>query len=89
MAYIINSDKQLAALLKQILTNTDYPKYSVLNDSAAWLCVSFTAATPAALQVLVQNYFAVTLSGTLVNLSYTENATSTQHTAYITINPVI
>jgi len=89
MAYIINSEAEAVGLLKEILTNTDYPKYSVLNDQGTWLCVSFTAATPAALQVLVQNYFAVTQSGTLVNLSYSENGTGTQHTAYITMNPTI
>lgn len=89
MAYIINSEAALLGVLKEIRTNTENIKYSVLNDNGSWLCVSFTAATPAALQILVENYFAVTQSGTLVNISYTENAASTQHTAYITMNPII
>jgi hypothetical protein len=89
MPYIINSDKVITGLLKNILTNTVNIRDSVANDQAAWLCVSFTAANPAALQILVQNYFAVTQTGVLVNLSYTENGTGTQHTAYITINPTI
>ncbi len=87
MPYIINSDAELLSVLKNIRTTVEYPKLSVLNDQANWLCVSFSAANPTALQALVQNYFAVTQTGTLVNLSYTENGTGTQHTAYITINP--
>jgi hypothetical protein len=88
MAYIINSEAEVVGLLKLILPNTEYPKYAVLNDSGAWLCVSLTAATPTALQILVESYF-VNNPCTLVNISYSENATSTQHTAYITINPTI
>ena len=88
MGYIISSGAENTGLLKEIFTNTEYPKYSVLNDNANWLCTSLTAATPTALQILVQSYF-VNNPCTLVNISYSENATSTQHTAYITINPTI
>ena len=88
MAYIINSEAAILDVLKVIRTNTEYPKYAVLNDNGAWLCVSLTAATPTALQILVESYF-VNNPCTLVNISYSENATSTQHTAYITINPTI
>jgi hypothetical protein len=88
MAYIINSEAEVVGLLKEILDNTKYSVFSVLNENGSWLCVSLTAATPTALQILVESYF-VNNPCTLVNLSYSENATSTQHTAYITINPTI
>ena len=89
MGQIINSDGAVLAVLKIIRTNTEKIAQSVINDQASWICVSFTAANGAALQVLVEDYFANTQTGTLVNLSYTENGLGTQHTAYITMNPVI
>lgn len=50
------------------------------------LCISFTAASPAALQILVQTFLGTIPLSSIVNMSYTDGG-GTNHHCYITYNP--
>jgi hypothetical protein len=54
--------------------------------SGSTLCISFTAASPAALQILVQAFLVTIPLSSIVNMSYT-NTGATNHFCYITYNP--
>jgi hypothetical protein len=56
-----------------------------VNVGSGTLCVSFTAATPAALQILVQAFLAVPAAKIIVNMSYTDAGAGNHH-CYITYN---
>jgi hypothetical protein len=71
--------------IRQMQTAVDQIRNSVVNDQATLLCTSFSGATAAAVQILLEA-FLIANACTIVSISYTQNTAGTTFTCFLTYN---